>query len=156
MVAKLNANVRMLIAAIPPLWLYGIVATVAASYAALAAIGAATYRAALIRAPNPLNPNNSMKPTFKALIAGCLLTALIPLRRSHSRPTPQSPRTTLRRPPRPRSTRSVQAHPPPPPLPRLPPQRSPPRPLQRPGRAEHPPRRRARARSPLDHPKRLQ
>jgi len=45
MAAKLSANVRMLIAAIPPLWFYGIIATVAVSYAALAAIGAATYRA---------------------------------------------------------------------------------------------------------------
>lgn len=45
MVAKLNANVRTLIAAIPPLWFYGIIATIGVSYAALAAIGAATYRA---------------------------------------------------------------------------------------------------------------
>lgn len=45
MATTLDAKVRMLIAAIPPLWLYGVIATVAASYAALAAIGAVTYRA---------------------------------------------------------------------------------------------------------------
>jgi hypothetical protein len=45
MMATFNDRVRALISAIPPLWLYGIIATVAASYAALAAIGAATYRA---------------------------------------------------------------------------------------------------------------
>ena len=45
MVATVNDKVRMLIAAIPPLWLYGVVGTIAVCYAALAAIGAATYRA---------------------------------------------------------------------------------------------------------------
>ncbi len=45
MMATFNDRVRALISAIPPFWLYGIIATVAASYAALAAIGAATYRA---------------------------------------------------------------------------------------------------------------
>jgi hypothetical protein len=40
-----NDKVRILVAAIPPYWLYGALATVAACYAALAAIGAATYRA---------------------------------------------------------------------------------------------------------------
>lgn len=40
-----DANVRQLLAAIPPLWLYGSVAAVACGYATLAAIGAATYRA---------------------------------------------------------------------------------------------------------------
>jgi len=42
---KTSASVRMLIAAIPPVWLYGVIATIVACYAALAAIGAATYRA---------------------------------------------------------------------------------------------------------------
>jgi hypothetical protein len=44
MVATLNDKVRALIAAIPPIWLYGVVGTVAICYAALAAICAATYR----------------------------------------------------------------------------------------------------------------
>jgi hypothetical protein len=42
--ASLYGMARMLLAAAPPLWLYGGLATVAACYAALAAIGAATYR----------------------------------------------------------------------------------------------------------------
>ena len=53
MVAKLNANVRTLIAAIPPLWFYGIIATIGVSYAALAAIGAATYRAVTFARQTP-------------------------------------------------------------------------------------------------------
>jgi hypothetical protein len=53
MAAKVNANVRTLIAAIPPLWLYGIIATIAVSYAALAAIGAATYRAVTFARQTP-------------------------------------------------------------------------------------------------------
>ena len=44
MVVTLNDKVRVLVAAIPPLWLYGVVGTIAVCYAALAAIGAATYR----------------------------------------------------------------------------------------------------------------
>lgn len=44
-VAALDGKVRMLIAATPPLWLYGAAGAIAVSYAALAAIGAATYRA---------------------------------------------------------------------------------------------------------------
>jgi len=42
---SINFNARRVIAAIPPLWLYGVVGTVAVCYGALAAIGAATYRA---------------------------------------------------------------------------------------------------------------
>ncbi len=44
-VSTFDGKVRMLIAAVPPLWLYGAAGTVAICYAALAAIGAATYRA---------------------------------------------------------------------------------------------------------------
>ena len=40
-----DGTVRHLIAAVPPLWLYGTAACIAAFYGALAAIGAATYRA---------------------------------------------------------------------------------------------------------------
>lgn len=42
---SIEGTARRLIAAVPPLWLYGTVACIAAFYAALAAIGAATYRA---------------------------------------------------------------------------------------------------------------
>ncbi len=45
LVATVSDKVRMLIAAIPPLWLYGVIGTIAVCYATLAAIGAATYRA---------------------------------------------------------------------------------------------------------------
>ncbi len=44
-VASANSNIRAVIAAIPSLWLYGILGIVAASYMALAAIGATAYRA---------------------------------------------------------------------------------------------------------------
>jgi hypothetical protein len=42
--ASANDKIGMVIAAIPPLWLYVAVGTIAISYASLAAIGAATYR----------------------------------------------------------------------------------------------------------------
>jgi hypothetical protein len=45
MVTSFDASIRRLIAAIPPFWLYGVVGSVAIAYAALAAIGAAAYRA---------------------------------------------------------------------------------------------------------------
>jgi hypothetical protein len=44
-VATASDKVRMIIAAIPPLWLYGAIGTIAACYATLGAIGAVTYRA---------------------------------------------------------------------------------------------------------------
>jgi len=44
-VASANARLWLLIGAIPPIWLYGVIGTIAICYAALAAIGAATYRA---------------------------------------------------------------------------------------------------------------
>jgi hypothetical protein len=44
MMATVGDKVRIVIAAVPPLWLYGAAATLAACYGALAAIGAATYR----------------------------------------------------------------------------------------------------------------
>jgi hypothetical protein len=44
-VGSTEASVRHVISLIPPLWLYGAIGTVAVSYASLAAIGAATYRA---------------------------------------------------------------------------------------------------------------
>jgi hypothetical protein len=43
-VNSINYNMRLVIGAIPPLWLYGAIAAIAASYAALGAIGAAAYR----------------------------------------------------------------------------------------------------------------
>ncbi|HEY5079165.1 MAG TPA: hypothetical protein VII43_04935 [Opitutaceae bacterium] len=45
LVESINANFRQLIAMIPPVWLYGVVGTIALCYAALAVIGAAAYRA---------------------------------------------------------------------------------------------------------------
>ncbi|HMD60277.1 MAG TPA: hypothetical protein VKG78_02540 [Opitutaceae bacterium] len=39
-----EARARVLFGAIPPLWLYGAIGAIATCYAALAAIGAATYR----------------------------------------------------------------------------------------------------------------
>jgi hypothetical protein len=44
-VAAFDGTARRLLAAVPPLWLYGVAGGIAACYAALAAIGAATYRA---------------------------------------------------------------------------------------------------------------
>jgi hypothetical protein len=44
-VAAAGYKVRALAATVPPLWLYGGAATLALSYAAIAAAGAATYRA---------------------------------------------------------------------------------------------------------------
>jgi hypothetical protein len=41
---SLSFSIRRVIAAIPPIWLYGVGGAVAICYAALAAIGAATYR----------------------------------------------------------------------------------------------------------------
>jgi hypothetical protein len=45
MIASISANFRGLIAAIPPVWLYGGIGAIAFCYAALAAISAAAYRA---------------------------------------------------------------------------------------------------------------
>jgi hypothetical protein len=45
LVVSMNSSIRRLIAAIPPFWLYGVVGTIIVSYAALAAISAAAYRA---------------------------------------------------------------------------------------------------------------
>lgn len=44
-IASAGDRIRLLIGGIRPIWLYAAVGTVAACYAALAAIGAATYRA---------------------------------------------------------------------------------------------------------------
>ena len=44
-VASYDSRVRQFLAAIPPLWLYGVIGTVAVCYGTLAAIGAAAYRA---------------------------------------------------------------------------------------------------------------
>jgi hypothetical protein len=49
--ASANAKLWQLIGAIPPLWLYGAIGTVAFCYATLAAIGAATYRALTFARP---------------------------------------------------------------------------------------------------------
>jgi hypothetical protein len=43
--ASANARFWLVIRAIPPIWLYGAIGTIGICYAALAAIGAATYRA---------------------------------------------------------------------------------------------------------------
>ncbi len=43
-IASANGKVRTVMGAIPPLWLYGTIGTIAACYATLGAIGAATYR----------------------------------------------------------------------------------------------------------------
>jgi hypothetical protein len=45
MIASANTSLRQLVAAIPAVWLYGVAGTIALCYAALAAIGAAAYRA---------------------------------------------------------------------------------------------------------------
>ncbi len=45
LVSTTEGKARILLAATPSVWLYGAVGTVAVCYAALAAIGAATYRA---------------------------------------------------------------------------------------------------------------
>jgi hypothetical protein len=42
--AFVSFKVRLVVGAIPPVWLYGVAGTIAACYAALAAIAAATYR----------------------------------------------------------------------------------------------------------------
>ncbi len=47
-VAATGYRVKSLVATIPPLWLYGGAATVALCYAAVAAAGAATYRALVV------------------------------------------------------------------------------------------------------------
>jgi hypothetical protein len=44
---------RLFISAIPSLWLYGVIGTVAICYAALGAIGAATYRVVSFTRPTP-------------------------------------------------------------------------------------------------------
>jgi hypothetical protein len=44
-IGSINTSIRQLIAAIPPIWLYGVVGTIAFCYVALAAISAAAYRA---------------------------------------------------------------------------------------------------------------
>ena len=44
-VASFDGKARQILAAVPPLWLYGVAGGIALCYAALAAIGAATYRA---------------------------------------------------------------------------------------------------------------
>ena len=46
-------RIRVLIGAIPPLWIYGAAGTVALCYATLAAIGAATYRTLTFARQNP-------------------------------------------------------------------------------------------------------
>ncbi len=46
-------RIRVLLGAIPPLWIYGAVGTVALCYATLAAIGAATYRTLTFARQNP-------------------------------------------------------------------------------------------------------
>ena len=52
-VAAAIDRIRVLIGAIPPLWIYGAVGTVALCYATLAAIGAATYRTLSFARQNP-------------------------------------------------------------------------------------------------------
>jgi len=51
--AAANDRLRVLIGAIPSLWIYGAVGTVAVCYATLAAIGAATYRTLTFARQNP-------------------------------------------------------------------------------------------------------
>lgn len=51
--AAATERIRVLVSAIPPLWIYGAVGTVALCYATLAAIGAATYRTLTFARQNP-------------------------------------------------------------------------------------------------------
>jgi hypothetical protein len=52
-VGAAGVKLSSLVASVPRLWLYGTVAAVASSYAALGAIGAAAYRAVFIGRQNP-------------------------------------------------------------------------------------------------------